>query len=808
MNISYNWLKEFLKLKDSVEETADILTELGLEVEGISNFESVKGGLKGVVIGKVKTCKKHPNADRLKITTVDIGQKEDIQVVCGAENVDSNQTVAVATVGAKIYTNEDFWTIKKSNIRGEVSNGMICAEDELNLGDSHEGIMLLDDKYKAGTPLDKIFKIENDSILEIGLTPNRSDAISHYGTARDLRAGLLQRGKKLELIKPSVTGFNIDKKTTNIKIQVDNSLLAPRYCGVVIDNIVVKQSPQWLINRLKSIDVSPINNIVDITNYILHDIGQPLHAFDYNKITENKITVKTLKNGTKFTTLDGVERKLTNNDLMICSGNKPLCLAGIYGGSNSGVTDKTTSIFLESAYFDPITIRQSSKYHGLNTDASYRFERGVDPNITKLALRKACILIKEVCKGSMISSDITDVYPKKINDKKLLIRFDNIENLIGKKIDREIIKRIITSLDMKIESITESNLGVSIPPYRSDVTREVDIVEEILRIYGYNNIESSRKINRSLTPYDQLSKNDFENKISNHLVSLGFFEIMTNSLTSPKCNKKNKNIKESLNINVINSSSSDLSMLRNSLMFSGIEALSYNINRRQTNLKMFEFGKDYIKKENKYIEEERLCLFITGNKVSKNWNNNLDKSDFYFIKGIVFSIIDRLNLKNVNSRPTTDKNLKEGEALSLNNITLVNYGIVKNNSLAIFDIEQEVCYAEFNWNNIVESIDKNPVLSKEIPKYPEVSRDLSILIDENTTFKSIYNEAYKANKNLIKNISLFDVYVGKNTPKSKKSYGLNFNISDNSKTLSDSEIDSLMKKITNNLIKKFGAELR
>jgi len=808
MNISYNWLKEFLKLKDSVEETANVLTELGLEVEGISNFESIKGGLKGVVIGKVKTCKKHPNADRLKITTVDIGQKEDIKVVCGAQNVDSNQTVAVATVGTKIYTNEDSWTVKKSKIRGEISNGMICSEDELNLGESHEGIMLLDDKYKAGTPLDKIFKVENDSILEIGLTPNRSDSISHYGTARDLKAGLLQRGKKLELIRPSVTDFNIDKKTANIKVEVDNSSLAPRYCGVVIENIAVKQSPQWLINRLKSIDVSPINNIVDITNYVLHDIGQPLHAFDYKKISEDKITVKTLKNGTKFVTLDGVERKLTNNDLMICSGNKPLCLAGIYGGLNSGVTEKTNSIFLESAYFDPITIRRSSKHHGLNTDASYRFERGVDPNITKLALRRACILIKAICKNSMISSEIIDVYPKKIDDKKLLVRFDNIENLIGKKIDREIIKRIITSLDMKIESITESNIGISIPPYRSDVTREADIVEEILRIYGYNNIESSTKINRSLIPHDQLSRNDFENKISNHLVSLGFYEIITNSLTSPKYNNNNKNIEESLNVKIINSSSSDLSMLRNSLMFSGIEALSYNINRKQTNLKMFEFGKDYIKKKNKYIEEEKLCVFITGDKISKNWNSNIEKSDFYFIKGIVFSIIDSLNLKNVSSRPTTDKNLKEGELLTLNKLPLVNYGILTNNSLALFDIEQEVYYAEFNWNNIEKSIDKNPVLSIEIPKYPEVSRDLSILIDENITFKSIYNESYKANKDLIKNISLFDVYVGKNIPKSKKSYGLNFNISDKSKTLSDSEIDNLMKKITNKLIKKFGAELR
>jgi len=808
MKISYNWLKQFINLKDTVEDTADMLTELGLEVEDVSDFKSIKGGLKGVVIGKVKTCKKHPNADRLKITTVNIGLNEDVQIICGAPNVDLNQTVAVATAGTKIYSNDDCWTIQKSKIRGEISNGMICAEDELGLGESHEEIMLLDKKYKAGTPLDTIFKIESDKILEIGLTPNRSDAISHYGTARDLRAGLLQRGRKLELIKPSISDFIIDKKSVNIKLEVENSLLAPRYCGIVIDDIIVQESPQWLINRLKSIDVTPINNIVDITNYVLHDIGQPLHAFDYNKIHENKISVKTLKNGTKFTTLDGIERKLTNNDLMICSGNKPLCLAGIYGGLDSGITEKTTSIFLESAYFDPITIRKSSKYHGLNTDASYRFERGVDPSITDLALKRACIIIKQICKNSMVSSDIIDVYPKKIEEKQIIIGFKNIENLIGKKIDREIIKGIITSLDIKIESITESNLGISIPAYRNDVTREADVIEEILRIYGYNNIESSKKINRSLIPHDQLSKNDIENIIANHLVSLGFSEIITNSLTSPKFNKANKNITESLHVSVINSSSSDLSSLRNSLMFSGIEALSYNVNRKQSNLKMFEFGKDYIKNNNKYIEEEKLCLFITGNKSSKNWNKTLHKSDFYYVKGVVSSIIDRLNLSKANSKPTIDKNLKDGETLILNDKPLVSFGFISQKSLDVFDIEQEVYYVEFNWGNVLGSIDKGPVLFQEIPKFPEVSRDLSILIDEDTSFESIYNSAYKANKNLIKNISLFDVYIGNNIPKNKKSYGLNFKISDKSKTLSDNEIDDLMTNITNNLIKEFGAELR
>ena len=808
MNISYNWLREFLKLEHSVEDTAEILTELGLEVEGISKFESIKGGLDGVVIGKVKTCKKHPNADRLKLTTVDIGNDKEVQIVCGAPNVDSNQTVAVATVGTKLFSDGEVWTINKSKIRGEESNGMICAEDELNLGNSNEGIMVLDNKHKAGTPLSKIFKIENDFILEISLTPNRSDAISHYGVARDLRAGLLQRGEKIELIKPSATDFIVDKKSANIKIQVDQNQFAPRYCGIVIDNIKIEQSPEWLINKLSSIGVSPINNIVDITNYILHDIGQPLHAFDYDKITQNKISVKTLKNGTKFTALDGIERELTENDLMICDGNKPLCLAGIYGGLNSGVTEKTTSIFLESAFFDPVNIRRSSKYHKLNTDASYRFERGVDPNTTVLALKKACILIKETCKEAMIASDIIDIYPKKIEEKQIIIRFDNIENLIGKKIETEIIKQIITSLDIKIESVTESNLGISIPSYRSDVTREADVIEEILRIYGYNNIESSKKINRSLIVSNETSKNNYENRISNHLVSLGFIEIMTNSLITPKFNKANKNIDELLNINIINSSSSDHSSLRNSMMFSGIETLSYNINRKNSNLKMFEFGKDYIKRGSEFIEEEKLSIFVTGNKFPKNWNNTLEKSDYYYIKGIVSSIIQSINLPKLDCKPTKDKNLSDGQSLVHNNSVLASYGIVKSDVLNLFQVDQSVLYAELNWSNIIKSIDSKPILSKQIGKYPEVSRDLSILINKEYTFESIYKCSYKANKNLIKNISLFDVFVGENIPKGKKSYGLNFIISDNTKTLSDKEIDNLMKKITKNLVKEFGAELR
>ena len=807
MKISYNWIKQFINLKDNSDETSKLLTELGLEVEGISKFESIKGGLNNVVIGKVITCEKHPNADRLKVTTVDVGKNENVQIVCGAPNVESGQTVAVAMIGAKLYFNDDEITIKKSKIRGENSEGMICAEDELGLGNSHDGIIVFEKEHNPGTLINKIYNIENDEVFDIGLTPNRADAMSHLGVARDLKVGLIQKGIKLELITPSVSDFNIDNRAINLKLDVKDSKKAPRYCGIVINNIKVNESPEWLKNRLKSIDITPINNVVDITNYVLHDLGQPLHAFDYESIVDDKIQVTTLKKGTKFTTLDGVERELTDTDLMICSGNKPLCMAGIYGGENSGVNQSTKSILLESAYFDPITIRKSAKHHGFNTDASYRFERGIDPNITKYALKRAAILIKDIC-GGIISSEIEDLYPQKLDDFEVLLNYDQIDKLIGQKIDHETIKEILTSLDIKINSITETRLGLSIPYYRNDVQREADVIEEILRVFGYNKIKSTHKLNSSINDIKLFSEHNVQNSISEILISQGYYEIMTNSLTSPAHSSLSNDDHSDNDIEILNSLSLDLSVLRQNMLFSGLEVTSHNINRKQSDLKLFEFGKTYKIIEENRVEAKKLSLYITGDLFKKNWNSDKIKSDYYYTKGIVKSLLDRLAIKNTISKPTTLSNLKEGESLFLGKKEIVTYGSVKKEILDSFNIDQEVFYVEFKWDTIISMTSYKPIHVNEIPKYPEVSRDLSILIDKNIDFASIFNSCIKIDKKLIKDISLFDVYEGNKLPADKKSYGISLAISSSDKTLSDKEIDNIMGKVIKNLNSNFGAELR
>ena len=807
MKISYNWIKQFINLKDNSNETSKLLTELGLEVEGVSKFESIKGGLNNVVIGKVITCEKHPNADRLKVTTVDVGENENVQIVCGAPNVESGQTVAVAMIGAKLYFNDDEITIKKSKIRGENSEGMICAEDELGLGNSHDGIIVFEKEHNPGTLINKIYNIENDEVFDIGLTPNRADAMSHLGVARDLKVGLIQKGIKLELITPSVSDFNIDNRAINLKLDVKDSKKAPRYCGIVINNIKVNESPEWLKNRLKSIDITPINNVVDITNYVLHDLGQPLHAFDYESIVDDKIQVTTLKKGTKFTTLDGIERELTDTDLMICSGNKPLCMAGIYGGENSGVNQSTKSILLESAYFDPITIRKSAKHHGFNTDASYRFERGIDPNITKYALKRAAILIKDIC-GGIISSEIEDLYPQKLDDFEVLLNYDQIDKLIGQKIDHETIKEILTSLDIKINSITETRLGLSIPYYRNDVQREADVIEEILRVFGYNNIKSTHKLNSSINDIKLFSEHNVQNSISEILISQGYYEIMTNSLTSPAHSSLSNDDHSDNDIEILNSLSLDLSVLRQNMLFSGLEVTSHNINRKQSDLKLFEFGKTYKIIEENRVEAKKLSLYITGDLFKKNWNSDKIKSDYYYTKGIVKSLLDRLAIKNTISKPTTLSNLKEGESLFLGKKEIVTYGSVKKEILDSFNIDQEVFYVEFKWDTIISMTSYKPIHVNEIPKYPEVSRDLSILIDKNIDFASIFNSCIKIDKKLIKDISLFDVYEGNKLPADKKSYGISLAISSSDKTLSDKEIDNIMGKVIKNLNSNFGAELR
>lgn len=809
MKISYNWLKEYLEFNENHESIGDKLTSLGLEVEGITKFESIPGGLNGVVVGKTKSIKKHPNADRLNITTVDVGGDELLQIVCGAPNVDKNQTVAVATVGTTLFPNNEKLKIKKSKIRGEISNGMICGQDELNLGEYDDGIMILDDKYKAGSPLSEIFNVETDWIFEIGLTPNRADAMSHFGVARDLRAKLIHEGNNLELKTPSVSNFAIDKRTKKIKINVEDIISTPRYCGIVMENITVKESPKWLQNKIISIGLSPINNIVDITNYVMHDIGQPLHAFDYDKIEGQTINVKKYQKEIKFKTLDDIERLINSNDLTISDSKKPLCLAGIFGGIDSGISEKTSTIFIESAFFDPVTVRKSAKHHNLSTDSSYRFERGIDPNTTKYALKRAVLMIKEICTGSIVSSDLIDLYPKPFEDTQIILGFEKIEKTIGQKIEKEVVKNIISSLDIKINSITESNLGLSIPNYRNDVKREADVIEEILRIFGYDNINSSVKINQSII----LEKNNHKNKlidlISNHLVSLGFYEIMTNSLISDKKNSLNKNTKGLKNVDILNYSSIDQSQLRSSMIFSGLDVLKYNINRKKNNLKLFEVGKEYHKSDDgKYVEIEKLALFICGFKNDNHWNTLEKKSDYFFLKGIIKSITDRLGFSNVKSKPITSDNISDGETIFYNKSEILSFGLISRDVCEYFDINEKVLYAEIDVKTVLDKYSIKPVQFKSISKFPEVTRDLSILIDDDLNFDKIYKTTKQIDQNLIKDVSLFDVFEGKNLPKNKKSYGISFKLQDNKKTLSENEIEEVMGKIISRLKKEFNAELR
>ena len=808
MTISYNWLKQFIKIDWTPEQTSELLTDLGLEVEGIETYQSVKGGLEGVVVGEVLTCMQHPNADKLKITTVNIGEDAPLQIVCGAPNVAAGQKVPVATIGTTLYTETgEAWTIKKGKIRGEESHGMICAEDELGLGKSHDGIMVLDASLKVGTPAATIFEVENDFVFEIGLTPNRADAMSHLGTARDLRAGLVQKDINLEFITPSVSAFHIDNRTLKIDVDVLNKDLAPRYCGLTISGITVKESPKWLRNRLKAIGLKPINTIVDATNYVLHDMGQPLHAFDAAKISGNKIEVKTLSAGTKFTTLDGVERTLHEDDLMICDAEKPMCIAGVFGGIHSGVSESTTSIFLESAYFNPVSVRKSAKRHGLNTDASFRFERGIDPNITEYALKRAAILIKDIA-GGEISSELIDIYPKKIEDFQVRLSFENAAKLIGEEIPKEIIKRILTSLDIKINNVTETGLGLTIPSYRNDVLREADVIEEILRVYGYNNIKTTEKLNASVSNSSKFEDHKIQNIVGNQLVAQGFFEILSNSLTTPNYAALSEQLKEEYNISVLNPLSGDLSVLRQSLLFSGLEAVSFNINRKRSDLKLFEFGKTYHGYTNTREEFKHLSLFVTGNQNQENWNVPNRKSDFFLLKGIIISVLERLGISRFNEFPIENDLFSEGLSFGLGKHKLVDFGLIKKPILKHFDISQEVLFADFNWDAILDLVKHQKVSFKAIPKYQEVRRDFALLIDDNVTFESIYKLAKQSEKQLLKSVHLFDVYQGKNLPEGKKSYAVGFTILDENKTLTDKQIDKIMSNLQSNFEKELGAELR
>ncbi|MBA4155598.1 phenylalanine--tRNA ligase subunit beta [Flavobacterium sp.] len=806
MRISYNWLKQFIKLDLPSEETAAILTDLGLEVEVVETFESVKGGLKGIVVGEVKTCIQHPDADRLKITTVDLGDGNPIQIVCGASNVAVGQKVPVATIGTNLFDKDgNEFQIKKGKIRGQESHGMICAEDELGLGNNHDGIMVLDASLKPGTLFSKVMNIESDEVFEIGLTPNRADAMSHWGIARDLRAGLVQKNVHPELITPSVTSFRVDKRTLKIDVEVKDIKLAPRYCGVTISGIDVKASPLWLQNRLKAIGLTPKNNIVDATNFVLHELGQPLHAFDASKI-HGKIIVKTVESGKKFKTLDDVERILHEEDLMICDEKGPLCIAGVFGGKESGVSENTTSIFLESAYFNPVSIRKTAKRHGLSTDASFRFERGIDPTITEYALKRAAILIKEIA-GGEITSDIVDVYQKKVEDFQVLLNFNKVNKIIGQEIPKETIKKILVSLDIKVNSVSDAGLGLIIPAYRVDVQREIDVIEEILRVYGYNNIEFTKKLNATVSNSSRTEDYKVQNIIANQLNSLGFHEMMANSLTTPDYVKLSDDLKEEFNVMMLNPLSHDLSAMRQSLLFSGLEAVSYNINRKNADLKLFEFGKSYHKMPSGYDENKHLTLFVSGNRQNEMWTNPQKPSDFFLFKGYVETIFSRLSLPKTKTLPAVSDVFGEGIALAVGNDVLVEMGTVKKSILKHFDIKQAVYYADFNWNLILKLI-SNKIKFQDIPKYPEVRRDFALLLDQHVTFDSLYAIASQTEKSLLKEISLFDVYEGKNLPEGKKSYALSFHIQDTTKTLTDEQIDKIMNKLKLNFEKELGAVLR
>jgi phenylalanyl-tRNA synthetase beta chain len=808
MKISYNWLQQFLQIDWDAAKTGELLTDLGLEVEGIETKESIKGSLKGIVVGKVLTCVQHPNADRLKVTTVDLGDGNPVQIVCGAPNVAAGQKVPVATIGTLLYDDKgESFKIKKGKIRGEESHGMICAEDELGLGSSHEGILVLEDDVKEGTLGADVFNVETDHVFEIGLTPNRSDAMSHYGVARDLRAGLIQQDKQLELISPSVSDFHVDERTLRFDVEVEDKDLVPRYCGITITDVTVKDSPEWIQNRLKAIGLTPKNNIVDITNYVLHELGQPLHAFDAQKIKGNKVIVKTLEAGTKFTTLDEVERTLSADDIMICDADEnPLCIGGVFGGLHSGVTEHTNSIFLESAYFNPVSIRKTAKRHALNTDASFRFERGIDINITEYALKRAALLIEEYA-GGKLASDISDFYPVKLEDFQVFLSYENAYRLIGQEIPKETIKNILASLEIKINSETEGGLGLTIPSYRTDVQREADIIEEILRVYGYNNIEFSHKLNTSIS-FDSNKETKIENVVAEQLSALGFNETMANSLTKVDYTKLSDNINEEANVAMLNPLSNDLGVLRQSLLFSGLESISYNLNRKNNALKFYEFGKTYHKYSEKYQEDKHLTLFVTGNRTKDSWNANVAQSDFFYLKGVLTAVLERLGINKLKSTPSKNDVFSEGLSFSLGKIKLADFGVVKRSILKEFGIKQEVLFADLNWENILQLASKKSIKVAELSKFPSVKRDLALLLNNKTEFKEVYNLAFQSERKLLKEVDLFDVYEGDKLPEGKKSYAVSFLLQDENKTLEDKQIDKIMQKLQTSFEKNLEAVLR
>lgn len=820
MNISYNWLKEYVNFDLTPDEVAAALTSIGLETGDVEEVQSIKGGLEGLVIGEVLTCEPHPNSDHMHITTVNLGQGDPVQIVCGAANVAAGQKVVVATLGTKLYDGDECFTIKKSKLRGVESNGMICAEDEIGIGTSHEGIIVLPEDVVPGTLAKDYYNIKSDYVLEVDITPNRSDACSHYGVARDLYAWLIQNGRQATLKRPSVDAFKVDNHDMNIDIVVENTEACPRYAGVAIKNVTVKESPEWLQNKLRLIGVRPINNIVDITNYILHAYGQPMHCFDADKIKGGKIVVKTCPEGTKFVTLDEVERKLSDRDLMICNAEEPMCIAGVFGGLDSGTTETTKDVFLESAYFHPTWVRKTARRHGLSTDSSFRFERGIDPNGTIYALKEAALLVKELA-GGEIASEIKDNYPAPIADFPVELSYEYTNALIGKVIPAETIKSIVTSLEMKITGETPEGLSLLVPAYRVDVQRPCDVVEDILRIYGYNNVEIPTSVKSSLSVKGDVDKSvKLQNLVSEQLVGCGFNEIMNNSLTAATYYEGLETYKPENLVQLMNPLSNDLNVMRATLLFGGLESIQHNANRKNADLKFFEFGNCYhfnAEKKNPekvlaaYSEELHLGLWITGKRVSNSWAHPDENTSVYELKAYVLNIFRRLG---VNFGGLVFGNLTDdiySVAISVHTRggkLLATFGVLHKKIQKAFDIDNEVYYADLNWKELMKAIKNNTVAYKEISKFPAVKRDLALLIGKKVQFAEIEKIAYETDKKLLKSVELFDVYEGKNLEAGKKSYAVSFMLQDENATLNDKQIDKVMQKLIANLQNKLDAKLR
>jgi phenylalanyl-tRNA synthetase beta chain len=822
MKISYNWLKNYTDIDISPEKLAILLTDCGLEVESLEKYETIKGGLQGVVTGRVVSCDKHPDADRLSVTTVDVGSGSILPIVCGAPNVRSGQKVLVATPGTVLHTPKGVLTIKKAKIRGQVSEGMICAEDELGVGTSHDGIMVLPDLTETGIPAADYFKLEQDWVLEIGLTPNRIDAASHIGVVRDIVAVInhQNRAKQLKVKMPDIAAFHVDNTNLTIPVSIEDTNACKRYCGVTISELKVADSPGWLKNRLKAIGQKPINNVVDITNFVLHELGQPLHAFDASKIAGGVVRIRKPSKGTRFISLDQEDIELTGHDLMICDTSSPMCMAGILGGVDSGVTERTTSIFLESAYFEARGIRLSSTHHGLKTDASFRFERGADPEMTIVALKRAAILIKEIA-GGLISSEIVDVYPQKMQPITIDFYYKTLDRLTGKRIPVNEVKGILADLDIMVQSESDEHLRIRLPGYRVDVTREADVVEEILRIYGYNNIELPEKLYSSIVLSPKPDKEKLQNTVSDLLVSKGFFEIMNNSLTRGVYYQVN-GFDPAHSVSLLNPLSQDLNVLRQSLLFGGLEAIIYNQNRRVQDMKLFEFGNIYQRHDvpekqktdalDAYHERMVLSLFMTGRRHPETWMVEENTISFFDLRSAVNNILDRLGKQITQFKFDTiddDPVFAFKQIMSANGKDMITLGMVSKNILKQFDIKQEVFFATIEWGKLImHTTEQEKVLYEEIPRFPEVRRDLALLIDQEVSFASIEALAFETGKSLLKKVGLFDVFEDERLGKGKKSYAVSFILQDAGKTLTDNEIDGIMEKLSGVFTKKLNAVIR